>query len=257
MSTGVVLVAGVGYLVAAAIAATMQRDLLGPEPTPVEQVDPHAHRAGADDRPVAVHHETVREGVRYLHRCRPAWNAFAALGVVRLAFGALTVVVVLLQRQYFHDQSDTDGGLAGVGLTFAALGIGVPIGALITPASVRRWGAVVWVPLMMLVAGIALVLLAIGARPGVLVATAFVLGLTAQAVKVCVDSIVQANVDDQHRGLVFALYDVLFNAAFVAAAALAAFVVPADGRSPAMLLVTAAALALAGLRYRRVTLRGG
>ncbi len=242
-SMGVVLVAGGGYLLAAAIAATMQRDLLGPDPV-----------ASADGR-ATVHHETVREGVSYLHRCRPAWNAFAALGVVRLAFGALTVVVVLLQRQYFHAQADTNGGLAGVGLTFAALGVGVPIGALVTPASVRRWGAVVWVPVMMIVAGAALVVLALVLRPAVLVATAFVLGLTAQAVKVCVDSIVQANVDDQHRGLVFALYDVLFNAAFVAAAALAAFVVPADGRSPGVLVVTALALTLAGLRYRRVTLR--
>jgi MFS family permease len=108
---------------------------------------------------------------------------------------------------------------------------------------------------MMGTAAAALVLLSLAISPGALVATGFVLGFTAQAVKVCVDSIVQANVDDQHRGLVFALYDVLFNAAFVAAAALAAWVVPPDGYSVPLLLATAAALALAGLRYRRVTVR--
>ena len=38
-------------------------------------------------------------------------------------------------------------------------------------------------------------------------------------------------IDDVFRGRVFAIYDTLFNLSFVAAALLAAFVLPADGRS--------------------------
>ena len=64
---------------------------------------------------------------------------------------------------------------------------------------------------------------------------------------------VQRTVEDAHRGLVFALYDVLFNVAFVAAAALAALLLPADGRSAPVVIGTALALGLGGLWYWSVT----
>ena len=66
--------------------------------------------------------------------------------------------------------------------------------------------------------------------PGLL-AAAFVLGLAAQGVKICVDTILQLEVDDGFRGRVFTIYDMVFNAVFVAAAALAAVVLPVSGFS--------------------------
>jgi hypothetical protein len=56
-------------------------------------------------------------------------------------------------------------------------------------------------------------------------------------------------VDDAFRGRVFALYDVLFNVAFVGAAGVAALMLPPDGRSvPLVLLVMGIyATAAAGL----------
>ena len=53
---------------------------------------------------------------------------------------------------------------------------------------------------------------------------AFVLGVAAQGSKICVDTIVQTSVDDAYRGRVFSFYDVIFNIAFVAAAAFGAAV---------------------------------
>ena len=82
------------------------------------------------------------------------------------------------------------------------------------------------------------------------------LGFGGQAVKVSVDAAVQRTVDDEHRGLVFALYDVLFNVAFVAAVALAAALAPADGRSVLLVVVAAGILVVAGLWYARVTPAG-
>ena len=58
-------------------------------------------------------------------------------------------------------------------------------------------------------------------KPAVLVA-AFVLGLASQGSKICVHTLVQLGVDDAFRGRIFSLYDVLFNVAVVAAAAVAA-----------------------------------
>jgi len=50
-------------------------------------------------------------------------------------------------------------------------------------------------------------------------------------VKICVDTTLQRVVGDVYRGRVFVLYDVLFNVVFVAAAVLAAIVIPTDGPS--------------------------
>ena len=41
----------------------------------------------------------------------------------------------------------------------------------------------------------------------------FGLGLAAQGVEICVDTILQEDVDDAYRGRVFAFYDMMFNAA--------------------------------------------
>src|SRR3954469_12413850 len=68
---------------------------------------------------------------------------------------------------------------------------------------------------------------------------AFVLGLITQGAKIATDTIVQSSVDDGFRGRIFSLYDVLFNVAFVGAAARAAVILPPDGRS-AVLVVTVA-----------------
>jgi len=63
------------------------------------------------------------------------------------------------------------------------------------------------------------------------VVSAFGLAITTQGVKICVDTTLQRVVGDVYRGRAFALYDVLFNAVFVSATALAAVVLPTDGRS--------------------------
>jgi hypothetical protein len=67
--------------------------------------------------------------------------------------------------------------------------------------------------------------------PWAITVSALGLGFTTQGVKICVDTTVQRVVADVYRGRVFVLYDVLFNAVFVAATALAAMVLPLDGRS--------------------------
>ena len=75
-----------------------------------------------------------------------------------------------------------------------------------------------------------------------LVAAGF-LGLAAQGAKIAVDTIVQRDTDDAFRGRAFALYDVLYNAAFVGAAALGAITLPDTGYSQGLFLVLAVAYA--------------
>ena len=56
----------------------------------------------------------------------------------------------------------------------------------------------------------------------------------------------QTNIDDEFRGRVFSLYDTIFNLSFVAAAILAAFVLPTNGESlPALIAMSAGYFAIA------------
>ena len=73
-----------------------------------------------------------------------------------------------------------------------------------------------------------------------LLVAAFLLGMTAQGIKICVDTLVQAHVDDDFKGRVFALYDMMFNVALVPAAVIGAVILPVDGKSVPIFLVLAA-----------------
>jgi len=81
-------------------------------------------------------------------------------------------------------------------------------------------------------------------EPAPMLAAAFLLGCATQGAKIATDTVVQSSVDDAYRGRVFSLYDVLFNVAFVAAAAIAAVMLPPDGRSAVLLAVLAGLYAL-------------
>ncbi len=84
---------------------------------------------------------------------------------------------------------------------------------------------------------------------GPLLVAGFLLGITAQSIKLCVDTLVQAHVDDEFKGRVFVLYDMLFNVALVAAAAIGALILPADGVSVPIIVGLAIAYALLGLGF--------
>ena len=86
----------------------------------------------------------------------------------------------------------------------------------------------------------------VGLRIPMLVGCGFLLGIAGQVVKLCADSAIQLDVDDALRGQVFAVQDSLFWVAFVAAVALTAAVIPADGHSPA-LVAAGSVIYLAGL----------
>ena len=88
-------------------------------------------------------------------------------------------------------------------------------------------------------------------RPDGLIAGSFLLGATAQVVKIGVDTILQRHVADRFRGRVFTLSDLLFNGAYVAAACLAALLLPVDGRAPWMVVAISVGYVTLALWYSR------
>lgn len=223
--------AAAGYLLAASAAAGFSDpDLLGP--------DERRPRA-AVWRGVP---EVLRElgaGLAHLAERRPAAYALLAVTAHRFCYGLSTIATLLLYRNYFVDRGVFRAGLPGLGQVLVASGLGVLAAAVLTPMVTRRIGKPRWITFaLLLAAGVELGLGLPFTQPAIL-AAGLLLGFAAQALRVCVDTILQEVVADRARGRVFAVYDTAYNLAFVAAAVAGAAVLPASGRSPAVLVAIA------------------
>ncbi|GAA1250090.1 MFS transporter [Pseudonocardia aurantiaca] len=228
------LVAVVGSLVGAVLAAGFARGSLGPD------------RTDRSTRTVVTVLHGFFDGARATAATPSVAASFLALAAHRLSFGITTLLTLMLFRYVFTDSGPFRTGLAGVGeaLVLAAAGLGVA--ALLAPWMVRRWGRPWTVRTALLTATVAQLALALLlSMPAVLVA-AFVLGATGQIVKLCTDAAVQSEVGDAVLGRVFALYDIVFNVGYVVAVSAAALLSPRDGWAP-WLFGAAAGVYLLGL----------
>jgi MFS family permease len=235
-----VLLVAAGLVCAALIATGIPRDALGPDPD-----DPALTRRLTSD--LAAVGRGMAEGVRHVHH-RPA--ARRAIGVVvlhRFAFGALLIDVLLLVRNTLNPPDAAASALADFSLAAGGASFGALAAALVTPRLAGLLGVTRWAGLT-LVAAAALGPLAMSSqRLAMLVFGSFLMGFSGQAVKIAGDTVLQRDVDDDFRGRVFSLYDVVLNVALVLGIFLTAFTVPASGISPelwigisTMLLATAA-----------------
>lgn len=222
-------IAAAGFAASAYLAARFGRRALGPD-----------HQ----------HHHTARDVLRgliaalgHLSHHRPASIGLATLGVQRVLWGIAMVGTILVYRNHFHTVTEVDAAMRDLGIWALATGIGFFAASAVTPPMAARFGVRRW----MIVLGVASAVFQ--AVPGsiieraTLVTASFLLGLTAQSFKICTDTLVQAHIEDGYKGRVFVLYDMVFNAAMVLAAVVAAAILPADGAS----VVTFLSLAVAYL----------
>jgi len=84
-----------------------------------------------------------------------------------------------------------------------------------------------------------------------LITTAFFIATCGQAVKVTNDALVQSQIADEYRGRVFAFYDIAVNAVIVFGAIIAALLLPKNGKSIELPLITTATFTLAALLLLR------
>ncbi|MFC7813198.1 MULTISPECIES: MFS transporter [unclassified Streptomyces] len=238
----VVLLGAALYLCGALASLRIAVELLGPDRTQAPRL------ASA----LAVTARDLVSGVRHLAapaRRDAAW-ALAGMTLMRFCYGALLVMLLMLCR--YALTSDTDEGLALLGLALGVSGAGFFAAAVVTPWAAGRLGPGRW---MAVCAGIATVLVPALGLPFAtvpLLIAAFVLGLTTQGAKIATDTVVQSSVDDAFRGRIFSVYDVLFNVAFVGAAGVAALMLPPDGRSVTLIVTVAlvyGAVAVAMTRF--------
>ena len=241
----VVLVGAVLYLCAALASLSMARELLGPERTLVRERIGTALRGTARDLVAGVRHLAAPQ------RREAAW-ALAAMALMRFCYGALLVMLLMLCR--YALTTTTDDGLALLGLALGVSGAGFFAAAVVTPWTAGRLGPGRWIVVCAGAAALLEPALGLPFATAPLLAAAFVLGLTTQGAKISTDTIVQSSVEDGFRGRIFSVYDVLFNVAFVGAAAVAALMLPPDGRSVPLVITIAviyAAVAVTMGRFGR------
>jgi uncharacterized membrane protein YgcG len=189
-----------------------------------------------------------------LRRRGPA-TALGAIGGFSFLFGPLFLMSILLYRNYFYPSSAGVAEGHAVGLAIAS-GIGYACAALLTPPATRRLSKPAWITVLL--AASAVVTLTLGETfiQVAYLAIGFCLYLTRQGVSISAVTILQEEVDDAYRGRVFAFYDMMFNAAFVAGAALSSAFMPANGRSPVIIGLVAAGYAIAAAVYWLARERG-
>jgi MFS family permease len=240
---GVLATAAALYGVAGALALRIPRGLLGPD----------VARQPALRQAVSHVAAGLAEGLRHLAQRRPAADGLAAIGAHRFGYGLSTVATILLYRNYFHGPGQVDAAFAGLAEAVLVSGLGFLAAAVVTPLVTDRVPSRAWVVGLLAAAAVTEIFPgALYTQPAVLVA-AFVLGLASQGIKIVVDTLVQTHVDDAFRGRVFSVYDVLFNVAFVAAAAVAAAVLPPTGKSYPVLVAIAVGYGAVAVWYAVVT----
>jgi MFS family permease len=240
-TTSVALLGSVG---AALIALGFARGRLGPD-----EVDEPA-------QPLLAVARGLVDGGRAAWRKPTVAAGFGALTAHRVAFGISTLVGLLLFRGAFRDQGVLRTGVAGLGQALALGAAGVLLAAVLTPLLVSWLGRASTVTLALAFALVGQLSLGVPLRLATLLAAAFVLALAGQVIKLCLDAEVQREIGDQTRGRVFSLYDTVFNVSYVVSTILAAFFVPPDGRSTALMLAAASSYLLGLAGYRLLLRRG-
>ena len=231
--------AAAGWLISSGLALRIPRRALGPD-----EPDP------------ALAREIVRglvDALAHLRQRRAAGLGLVAIGAHRVVYGVVTVAMILVFRNYLHAPADVNPALGDLGLLAVCTAAGFVAAAAVTPP-LSVWLGVRRLVVAGFVTSAVFQILpgAVFARVPLLVA-GFLLGITAQSIKLCVDTLVQAHVDDDFKGRVFVLYDMVFNVALVVAAAIGAMILPANGVSVPIILALAVGYALLGLWFAIVS----
>ncbi|MBD5784668.1 MFS transporter [Cellulosimicrobium terreum] len=228
--------AGIVFGLASLLALRLGRTRLGPE-RPAES---------AITSEIAKVARGLVDGARYLVARRTPGQALLAMAAHRFLYGVVFIASILMSRNLL-DPGNQDAGLATFAVVIGLTGVGGAGAVVLTPTLSRYTGPQVWIAIMLLLAAASQLLFLTEPTRVVVYVGAALLGLAAQGTKIAVDTIVQRDTDDAYRGRAFAFYDVLYNAAFVGAAALAAFTLPDEGWSRGVFVALAVAYVVAAV----------
>jgi MFS family permease len=248
-SSVTLLLGGACYVAAGLAGMRIGRDLLGPAARTSAQADASlARELGNVARGLA-------DGLRHLGERRKAAYALGAVGVHRTLYGTLLLMALLLYRNYFYAGASGSHALGHAAPLVATSAVGFGLAAVVTPIGTRRTGKDGWITSWLAIAALVTLLLGATFNQYLFLALGLIMGLSAQSVKICVDTTVQQQVDDAYMGRVFSVYDMLFNVAYVVGPAIAVPFMPVTGKSYTLVIAIAAGYLAAALVYATLTLR--
>lgn len=231
--------AAAGFAITVLLALRIPKAALGPDLTTMES---------RTTRTSEVLKGLVH-AVGHLRERKPAGIGLITIGVQRILYGMTQVATILMFRNWFHRVDQVDAAMADIGLWAGATGAGFIASAAVVPPLARRVGVRRSIVVVLIAAGVLQIVPGSIFSLWPLVIAGFGLGVCSQSLKICVDTLVQAHVDDDFKGRVFTLYDMIFNACFVIAACLAALLLPADGHTLAGFVTLGVLLALTGVLF--------
>ncbi|WP_324653289.1 MFS transporter [Georgenia sp. H159] len=233
------------FAAASALALRLGRDELGPTARARVEVTDAVRRTLGD----------LADGARYLVRRGTPGLGLSVMALHRFLYGVNFMALILISRNLLSDPADAQAGFATfallTGISFAGNGLAI----VLTPIAHERMRPSAWIVLCLGIGATSQLMLVTTPLTGVVAASAVLLGLSVQGAKIAVDTIVHRDTFDDYRGRAFSLYDVMYNAAFVAAAALGAWALPDTGWSRAVFAVLAVVYVLLALGYRAATRR--
>jgi MFS family permease len=243
---------GACYVGAGFLGLRMGRDLLGPRPASGEDLLPARASIASDLRDVF---RGLVDGLKHLNQRRQAAYALGAVAVHRALYGTLLLAGLLLYRNYFFHGGNGNKALGHAALLVITSAIGFGLAAVVTPQGVKRTSKDVWISIWLVVGGIATIVLGPTFSQIAFLLLGFAMGLSAQCVKICVDTTVQQVVDDAYMGRVFSIYDMLYNVSYVIGPAIVVSFMPSTGKSYPIVLVIGALYLAAGAIYAALTVR--
>jgi MFS family permease len=243
---------GACYAAAGLLGLRMTRDLLGPKRIAGERLLPASTSIASDLKDVA---RGLVDGLRHLGQRRKAAYALGAIFMHRALYGTLLLAGLLLYRNYFFHGGNGNKALGHATLLVITSAIGFGLAAVVTPQGVKRTSKDIWITAWLILGGIITIALGPTFNQVAFLILGFGMGLSAQCVKICVDTTVQQEVDDAYLGRVFSIYDMLYNAAYVIGPALAVAFMPNTGKSYPLVLAIGALYLATGAVYAALTLR--
>ncbi|MBO0823212.1 MAG: MFS transporter [Actinobacteria bacterium] len=237
------LAAGCCYVAAGLVSLTMPRELLGPR-----------HRHGVV-RSSGIRHELVAvarglvAGARYIFSRRGPASALGATGGNRIFYGILLLMSILLWRNYFYRGESANTALSHYAVLTLIVSVGYGTAAFVTPIATRWLTKRAWITALLAASAIVTISLGPPFTQPAFMTVGFFVGLSGQGVAICATTILQEQITDDYRGRAFSFYDMFFNALFVGGAAISVAVMPATGRTVALMVIIAIGYAVASAGY--------
>jgi MFS family permease len=248
-SAATLLFSAVFYVLAAALGLRMSRGLLGPDSAPAGQ------RRASIAAEIGFITRGLWAALRHLGQRRKAAYALGSLGVHHALYGLITIQGLLLYRNYFYPAGNGNAALSHATGLVATTAVGFGLAAVITPIGTKRVSMDAWITGWLAVGGVATITLGATFSQVPFLLLGFLMGLSAQCVQICVDTMLQRYPDEAFLGRMFALEDMVYNVSYVLGPAIALPFLPGTGKSYAIVIAVGACYLAAAAGYGALTLR--